>query len=55
MTPYPDRVQVVQLIQRAQAQGARLYKCCNTIGLCQRTYNRWLGENKEGSSTFRVD
>jgi len=42
MTTTPERQQIIQWIKEAVASGARQFKACETIGLCMRTYQRWI-------------
>lgn len=42
-----DRRDAVVLIDEAVAAGARLFMACAELGLCRRTYRRWLAEPGE--------
>lgn len=42
MTPLPERTQVIELIQEAFKDGARLERACDEAGISLRTYRRWF-------------
>jgi putative transposase len=44
MISVADRRHIVQLIDRARQQGARLHPACVTVGISGRTYQRWTAE-----------
>jgi putative transposase len=44
MISTPDRRNAVTLINEAVESGARLYVACKEMGICKRTYRRWLDE-----------
>lgn len=46
MTSLPERKALIELIQQAQAKGARLERACNEAGICLRTYRRWFKNGK---------
>ena len=41
MISTPDRRNVLELIREARANGARLQQACRTLGITERTYQRW--------------
>jgi transposase InsO family protein len=43
LIPLPERSQAVSLIQEANQAGARLFKCCDVVGVSTRTFFRWQG------------
>ena len=47
MIGIPDRRQAVTLINEAVASGARLPVACEEMGICKRTYRRWIDEAGE--------
>ncbi|MCL1092093.1 IS3-like element ISSpu6 family transposase [Shewanella profunda] len=46
LTPLPERIALIALIQEAYTNGARLYKACAETGLSKRTYRRWFREGQ---------
>jgi transposase InsO family protein len=44
MISNPDRREAVTLIDEAVETGARLFRACAELGLCQRTYRRWTAQ-----------
>lgn len=44
MISTPDRRNAVTLINEAVESGARLHVACKEMGICKRTYRRWLDE-----------
>ena len=51
-----DRVTIVALIKEANADGARLFMCCEVVGITERTYERWVqfGNVKEDQRPFAI-
>ncbi len=41
MTSIPERQAIVNLIQQASCDGARLARACAEADICLRTYRRW--------------
>jgi len=41
LIPLHERSQAVLLIQEANQAGARLFKCCDVVGISTRTFFRW--------------
>ena len=41
MTRTPDRLRLMTIVQEAVAAGARLSEACQSIGLSERTLQRW--------------
>lgn len=45
MISTPDRVKAIALIDEAVSTGARRFKACEELGISERTYRRWNGED----------
>ena len=55
MISIPDRRTAVTLINEAVASGARLSTTCKEMGLCRRTYRRWLDEEGQVKADSRPE
>ena len=55
MISIPDRRNAVTLINEAVESGARLSVTCEEMGLCRRTYRRWLDEEGQVKADSRPD
>ena len=55
MISIPDRRNAVTLINEAVASGARLSAASAEMGICRRTYRRWLDEEGEIKGDCRPD
>lgn len=48
LTDSKERMEIIELVEEANKNGARLFKACEIIGLSSRTFNRWKNkDNKE--------
>jgi putative transposase len=47
MIEHNQRVQLVEMIEEARKQGARLEACCKVVGIAIRTYQRWTAAPDE--------
>lgn len=45
MTPFPERLKIIGLLNEAIAQGARKDQACKVIGISIRTIQRWYEDN----------
>ena len=46
MTSAPERKHIIDLINKAFAEGARLKRVCAEAGISLRTYRRWYKQGK---------
>lgn len=53
MISHPDRVRAVTLINEAMESGARQWCACETLGISERTYRRWVTQGNEVSADKR--
>jgi len=55
MISHPDRIEALELIDEAVSCGARRAPACEALGICERTYRRWKGDNETANTDKRTE